>query len=282
VWRFGLYYFLVFGGFVALAQWLIPYYVNVYAVSVATAGLLASIYSLPSGVIRALGGWMSDKFGARRVMYWVLGGSAVCSLLLIIPRMDVFAPGEGVMAVRAGAVASVGDDHVQVGDTRYSLAARTEEARPEKEGTLVMPSGAFWQEPVVEEGDEVVKRQLLARGVTHVYFQANMWIFTAIVFVIGILMGVGKAAVYKHIPTYFPKDVGVVSGIVGVLGGLGGFFCPILFGYLLRTTGIWTTCWMFFFLLSIVCLVWMYHAIRRMMVEKAPELAEQIESPVHS
>ena len=43
VWRFGLYYFLVFGGFVALAQWLVPYYVNVYAMSLAMAGLLASV-----------------------------------------------------------------------------------------------------------------------------------------------------------------------------------------------------------------------------------------------
>ena len=89
VWRFGLYYFLVFGGFVALAQWLIPYYVNVYTVSVATAGLLSSIFTLPSGVIRALGGWMSDKFGARTVMYWVLSGCAISCLLLIVPRMDV-------------------------------------------------------------------------------------------------------------------------------------------------------------------------------------------------
>ena len=72
VWRFGLYYFLVFGGFVALAQWLVPYYVNVYAMSIVTAGLMTSIFSLPSGVIRALGGWFSDLFGPRRVLYWVL------------------------------------------------------------------------------------------------------------------------------------------------------------------------------------------------------------------
>ncbi len=73
VWRFGLYYFFVFGGFVALAQWLVPYYVNAYATSVALAGALAACNSLPSGVIRAFGGWLSDKFGARTVMYWVLG-----------------------------------------------------------------------------------------------------------------------------------------------------------------------------------------------------------------
>ncbi|HJV39275.1 MAG TPA: MFS transporter, partial [Geothrix sp.] len=46
VWRFGLYYFLVFGCFVALAQWLIPYYVGVYGMSLAMAGLLASLFSL--------------------------------------------------------------------------------------------------------------------------------------------------------------------------------------------------------------------------------------------
>jgi hypothetical protein len=61
VWRFGLYYFFVFGGFVALAQWLIPYYVNAYSMTVAMAGLLAAANSLPSGVIRAAGGWMSDS-----------------------------------------------------------------------------------------------------------------------------------------------------------------------------------------------------------------------------
>ena len=232
VWRFGLYYFFVFGGFVALAQWLIPYYVNAYTATVATAGLLASIYTLPSGVIRALGGWLSDKFGARTVMYWVLGGSALCCFLLIMPRMDVFAPGEGVMAMRGGEVTSVADDHVEVDGMRYDVRVR--EGNPKLEEvdrtTLIMPSGEAWQEPVVKLGDKVSKRQLLARGVTRVFFQANIWVFTAIVFIIGILMGIGKAAVYKHIPEYFPKDVGVVGGIVGVLGGLGGFTCPILFG----------------------------------------------------
>ncbi len=277
VWRFGLYYFLVFGGFVALAQWLIPYYVNVYAVSVATAGLLASIYTLPSGVIRALGGWLSDKLGARTVMYWVLGGCAFASLLLIMPRMDIYAPGQGVMAARGGTVTEVSESGVVVGDVRYPLTVKPEAAVYDTEQALILPTGAFWQEPVVTAGESVTKKQLVARGVTHVYFQANIWVFTAIVFSIGILMGIGKAAVYKHIPDYFPEDVGVVGGIVGVLGGLGGFFCPILFGYLLQFSGIWTTCWMFFFGLSATCLVWMHVVIRRMMKARAPALSERIE-----
>ena len=279
VWRFGLYYFFVFGGFVALAQWLIPYYVNVYTVSVATAGFLAAIYTLPSGVIRALGGWLSDKFGARTVMYWVLGGCAIACFLLIVPRMDIYAPGEGVMAAAPGTVSDVSADAVVVGDASYAL--RPEPAMAEfDDQTLVFPKSRFWQEPVVQPGQDVARRELVARGVTHIYFQANIWIFTALAFIVGILMGIGKAAVYKHIPTYFPKDVGVVGGIVGVLGGLGGFVSPIIFGYLLRGTGIWTTCWMFFFLVSVICLVWMHFVVRRMMAEKAPHLAEQIESPV--
>ncbi len=277
VWRFGLYYFLVFGGFVALAQWLIPYYVNVYVVPVATAGLLASIFTLPSGVIRALGGWMSDKLGARRVMQWVLGGCAVACLLLVVPRMDVFAPGQGVMSAAGGTVTDVSESAVTVGERAYPLSVKPP-AEVDTEGTVIWPTGEFWQEPAVDVGDTVTKKQLLARGVTHIYFQANMWVFTAIVFIVGILMGIGKAGVYKFIPDYFPKDVGVVGGIVGVLGGLGGFFCPILFGYMLQGSGIWTTCWMFFFLLAAGCLVWMQLVISRMNKARSPELAQRIEN----
>ena len=113
---------------------------------------------------------------------------------------------------------------------------------------------------------------------THIFFQANVWIFTGLVFIVGIAMGIGKAAVYRHIPDYFPSDVGVVGGMVGVLGGLGGFFCPIIFGYLLQGTGLWTTCWMFFFLLSLVCLVWMLMVIRQLTKQEAPDLVRHIET----
>ena len=121
VWRFGAYYFLVFGGFVALAQWLIPYYVSVYSVTIATAGLLAAIFSLPSGVIRALGGWMSDKFGARKVMYWVLGACVICCGLLIIPKMDIQSPGQSIIAVKGGTVTEVSDSTISVDGTPYKL-----------------------------------------------------------------------------------------------------------------------------------------------------------------
>ena len=58
-------------------------------------------------------------------------------------------------------------------------------------------------------GRTVANKQLLARGTTQIFFQANIWIFTALSLIIGAVMGIGKAAVYKHIPDYFPDDVGV-------------------------------------------------------------------------
>ncbi len=274
VWRFGVYYFLVFGAFVALSQWLVPYYLSVYSMSLATAGLMASIFSLPSGLIRALGGWASDKFGARSTMYWVLSSCALLFALVIAPRMDITSPGESVMADRAGTVASISPGEIKVEDKVYKFKASTKNGGQAErlrtfttslqEGTLIWPQRESWQEPVVQVGQSVKKKELLARGVTHVYFQANVWVFTAIVFLAGIMMGIGKAAVYRHIPDYFPNDVGVVGGLVGVIGGLGGFFCPVLFGYLLRLTGLWTSCWLFLAALSAFCLVWMHLVILRM------------------
>jgi NNP family nitrate/nitrite transporter-like MFS transporter len=264
VWRFGLYYFLVFGGFVALAQWLVPYYVNVYAMSIVTAGLMTSIFSLPSGVIRALGGWFSDVFGPRRVLYAVLATIGVCSFLLIFPKMDIESPGRGVMAQIPGTVTEVTPTAITVDDRTYPLAVPLETEYGGNEAFMLWPDIRSWHQPVVREGDAVVRRQILADGITHIYFQANVWIFTAFVFIIGIAMGIGKAAVYKYIPDYFPNDVGVVGGIVGVLGGLGGFVCPIIFGYLLDSLGLWTTTWMFLSLVTLACMVWLSLVVRKM------------------
>lgn len=283
VWRFGLYYFYVFGGFVALAQWLVPYYVNAYAMSVAMAGALAACNSLPSGVIRALGGWMSDKWGARLVMYWVLGLSLVCCVLLIVPQMDIHAPGSGVMARVSGRVASVDEQSIVVvspktGEATYPIRQRKGALVSDTErnsGLFILPRAQFWHQSVVVLGQEVKKKELLARGVTHIFFQANVWVFTILSLILGAVMGVGKAAVYKHIPDYFPNDVGVVGGIVGVLGGLGGFVCPVIFGYLLQWTGLWTSCWMFFLALVVICLCWMHFVIARML--KTEALALRIE-----
>jgi NNP family nitrate/nitrite transporter-like MFS transporter len=280
VWRFGLYYFLLFGGFVALSQWLLPYYMNVYALSLVTAGLLAAAFSLPSGLLRAMGGWLSDRFGARAVMYVVLSACVVGFILLSVPKMEIQSPGQGVMASRPGTVTSVAPDLIVVDGQRYTLRAHQgeeNEAGLEREGTFLWPTALSWQQPVVQPGDQVTKRTLLARGITDVYFQANIGVFTGLLFLVAAAMGIGMAAVYKHIPTYFPRDVGTVGGVVGVLGGLGGFLDPILFGYLLKWTGIWTTNWLFLFVLAAVSLLWMHLVIRRMVSARAHDVATQIE-----
>ncbi|WP_303722743.1 nitrate/nitrite transporter [Malonomonas rubra] len=278
VWRFGLYYFLVFGCFVAFSQWLVPYFVNVYYLPLVTAGLFASAFSLPSGVIRALGGWLSDKFGGRAVMYWVLGASVLISFLVIIPKMEIYSPGRGVMAKRGGTVTAITSETVVVGEMSYAIKKKPEPIVSNTDDELlVFPTKQAWQEPVVEIGQQVKKKELLAKGVTRIFFQANVWIFAVFVILLGSIWGIGKAAVYKLIPDYFPEEVGVVGGMVGVLGGLGGFFCPIIFGYLLEWTGLWTSCWMFMFALSLVCLLWMHLTVQKMMREKHPEDMQKIE-----
>jgi NNP family nitrate/nitrite transporter-like MFS transporter len=278
VWRFGLYYFLVFGCFVALAQWLVPYYTTVFGTSLATAGLLAAVFSFPSGVVRALGGWMSDRWGARRTMYGVLGVCVVGCFLLSIPSMRITTPGEGVSAKRAGVVTAVTESAIGVGPDTYPLrSAGVDES-----------SWAAWgvaQEPAVRVGERVQKKQVLARGTTTIRVEPSIVPFTFLVFLVGLAMGVGKAAVYKYIPEYFPGQVGAVGGLVGVIGGLGGFVCPILFGYLLRSTGLWTSSWAFLFALSVACLAWLHVVVgrieqRRPRAIEGPELAARRSPPL--
>jgi len=278
VWRFGLYYFLVFGCFVAFSQWLVPYFVNVYYLPLVTAGFLAALFSFPSGVIRAFGGWLSDKLGGRKVMYWVLGSSVLLSALLIVPKMEISSPGKGLTAERDGVVTAINPDSITVGDKSYQFKPKVGDQQISDDQVLIFPTKEVWQEPVVQVGQSVKRKELLAKGVTKIYFQANVWIFTGLVILLGTMWGIGKAAVYKHIPEYFPEEVGVVGGMVGVLGGLGGFVSPILFGYLLDSTGLWTSSWMLMLFLSVVCLLWMNSVIQKMMHEKHPNLMKKMEN----
>ena len=215
VWRFSLYYFLVFGGYVGLSLWLPKYYIDVFGLPLKYAALLTAIFVFPSGIIRAPGGWLSDRFGARTVMYWVLGTCVVTSFLLALPDLD--------FGFRVPA--------------KYAAA-----------------------------GDPIMVSYRMGPG-----------LFTVLVFVMGIAMGIGKAAVYKHIPHYFPTRVGAVGGLVGVIGGLGGFVMPILFGTLLQTTRLPTTTFAFIFLLSVACLFWMAVVVHRMTRDAAPRIAEELD-----
>ena len=78
--------------------------------------------------------------------------------------------------------------------------------------------------------------------------------FLVTIFVLGFFMSLGKAAVFKHIPVYYPNHVGAVGGLVGMIGGLGGFVLPLAFGALLDLTGVWTSCFVLLFVLVGVAL----------------------------
>ncbi len=204
VWRFSLYYFFVFGAFVALALWLPRYYVGAYGLELPTAGMLAAAYALPGSIFRALGGWMSDKFGARSVMYWTFIACIVCTFLLSYPATDYTVAGiEGPL-----------------------------------EFNIAIP----------------------------------LWLFVSLTVVLGFFMSLGKAAVYKHIPIYYPGHVGSVGGVVGLIGGLGGFFLPISFGIMNDVIGVWTSCFMLLTVIITIALIWMHFAILKLEKQRMPEL----------
>ena len=278
VWRFGLYYFMVFGTFVSLAQWIVPYTTNVYGLTIAQAGLIASAFSLPSGVVRALGGWLSDKLGPRSVMYWVFGSCALICALLSVPRMQVVSAGEGIMAKKAGVVTDVSHASIEVSGKKYALTAAPDKSPADvDDGSQVFPSVATWHEVLVHRGDKVSKKQLLAKGVSNIYYPSNLWVFAVLVVGIGIATGIGKAGVYKFIPDQFPDSVGAVGGMVGLIGAMGGFVLPPLFGYLLKSTGLWSSCWVVLMFMAMGCLLWMHLTVRKMMQEEVPDLARMIE-----
>lgn len=194
VWRFALYYFFVFGAFVALALWLPHFLIGVYGLDLITAGIIAALYTIPASLFRILGGWLSDRYGARRVMYWTFGASTIATFLLSYPPTDYVVHGID-------------------SDISFTLA-------------MGLPA------------------------------------FITLIFILGFFMSLGKAAVFKHIPVYYPKHVGAVGGVVGMIGGLGGFILPLTFGVLNDLTGVWQSCFMLMFVIAAAALAWMHYAIR--------------------
>ena len=86
----------------------------------------------------------------------------------------------------------------------------------------------------------------------------NVYVFTALMFILGIAWAFGKASVFKYISDDYPKNIGTISGIVGLAGGLGGFLLPIMFGALMDLTGIRSSAFMLMYGVVWVSLIWMY------------------------
>ncbi len=177
-WRFGLYYIVVFGAYVALSIWLPKYYVDVYGLDLRTAGFLTALFIFPASLLRPVGGWLSDRLGARPVTYTAF---------------------------------------------------------------VVMCAALVW-----------------------LSFDTGVALFTALVVVVGAMMGLGKASVYKYIADYFARDVGAVGGIVGAVGGMGGFVLPLLFAWALDRTGDPESCFVVLLAASFVSLVWLHLVVIKM------------------
>jgi len=184
------YYSIVFGGYVAMSLWMVQYYVGEFGLDIRVAALLAACFSLPGGVLRAIGGWMSDKHGAHNVTWWVLWVSWICLFLLSYPQTD------------------------------FSI--------------------------------------MTVNGPKSFHLGLNVYAFTALMFILGIAWAFGKASVFKYISDDYGANIGTISGIVGLAGGLGGFVLPIMFGALMDLTGIRSSCFMLMYGVVWVSLIWMY------------------------
>jgi NNP family nitrate/nitrite transporter-like MFS transporter len=77
-------------------------------------------------------------------------------------------------------------------------------------------------------------------------------------FALGIAWAFGKASVFKYVADDYPHNIGTVSGIVGLAGGMGGFVLPILFGALMDLTGVRSSAFMLMYGVVWVSLIWMY------------------------
>lgn len=85
VWRFSLYYTVVFGAYVAMSAWLPKYYVSVYQLPLSSAALLTAPFIFASSLLRPFGGWLSDRYGPRKVTYGVFLLGAMITLTLCLP-----------------------------------------------------------------------------------------------------------------------------------------------------------------------------------------------------
>jgi NNP family nitrate/nitrite transporter-like MFS transporter len=85
VWRLGLYYYFVFGSFLALILWLPQYYVGAYKLPLSQAMALTLLFVTTSSIVRAIGGWFADVYGARTVNWSAFWICMVCLFFLSYP-----------------------------------------------------------------------------------------------------------------------------------------------------------------------------------------------------
>lgn len=167
-WVLSFFYFLTFGGFVAMSVYLPMFLTEIFRLTPQNAGMRTAGFVLLATAMRPVGGWLSDRIGGLKILLWVFPWVAAMAMLLTAETMAPFTVGALGMA-------------------------------------------------------------------------------TAI--------GLGNGAVFKLVPEYFPDSVGAVTGLVGSVGGLGGFFPPLALGIIRQQTGSFFWGFVLLALFALACLV---------------------------
>jgi len=167
-WVLSFFYFLTFGGFVAMSIYLPTFLTEMFKLTPQDAGLRTAGFVLLATAMRPVGGWLSDRVGGLRVLLWIFPVVMVMAMLLTFQTMAPFTVGALGMAAA---------------------------------------------------------------------------------------IGLGNGAVFKLVPQYFPDSVGAVTGLVGAMGGLGGFFPPLELGIVRQLTGSFLWGFVLLALFALVCLI---------------------------
>lgn len=167
-WVLSFFYFLTFGGFVAMSIYLPTFLTEMFRLTPQDAGMRTAGFVLLATAMRPLGGWLSDKVGGLTILLWIFPFVTALAMLLTLPGMVPFTTGALGMAAA---------------------------------------------------------------------------------------IGLGNGAVFKLVPQYFPQSVGAVTGLVGAMGGLGGFFPPLALGLIRQQTGSFLWGFALLSLFALLCLL---------------------------
>lgn len=166
-WVLSFFYFLTFGGFVAMSIYLPMFLTDLFKLTPQDAGFRTAGFVLLATLMRPIGGWLSDKVGGLAILLWIFPFVAGMALLMTLQTMVPFTIGALGMAAA---------------------------------------------------------------------------------------IGLGNGAVFKLVPLYFPQSVGAVTGLVGAMGGLGGFFPPLALGLIRQQTGSFVWGFTLLALFALLCL----------------------------
>lgn len=185
-WVLSFFYFLTFGGFVAMSIYLPMFLTELFKLTPQDAGLRTAGFVLLATAMRPLGGWLSDKVGGLTILLWIFPFVTAMALLLTLQTMVPFTIGALGMAAA---------------------------------------------------------------------------------------IGLGNGAVFKLVPQYFPQSVGAVTGLVGAMGGLGGFFPPLALGMIKQQTGSFVWGFALLALFGLLCLLVVRLTARGRFQKHAPAMS---------